>query len=168
VLPALLLFSFASYVFPKVSGWRQATDKELASVIPARATVINERIETEMRTASGVTDGHGKFISGVVMITAGYSAEGKYSYFLSTQVAIKIADIELKPGEYVFGSHRTDEQTLEIKFYEAATGKFLGAVQAIADRQQRGQIRSLAILPPENGKASNKVGRFAFQYALSQ
>src|SRR5262249_36611941 len=96
VLPALLLFSFASYVFPKVSGWRQATDKELASVIPARATVINERIETEMRTASGVTDGHGKFISGVVMITAGYSAEGKYSYFLSTQVAIKIADIELK------------------------------------------------------------------------
>jgi hypothetical protein len=119
-----------------------------------------------MRTASGVTDGHGKFIAGVVMITAGYAAEGKYSYYLSTQVAIRIADIELKPGEYVFGSHRTDEQTLELKFYEAGTGKFLGPVQAIADKQ-RGPIRSLAISPPENGKGSIKVGRFAFSYALS-
>ena len=86
---------------------------------------------------------------------------------LSTQVTIKIADMELKPGEYVFGSHRTDEQTLEIKFYEAGTGKFLGPVNAIADKQ-RGPIRSLAISPPENGKASIKVGRFAFQYALSE
>ena len=149
------------------AAWRQASDKELAAVIPARASVTNERIETEMRTASGVTDGHGKFIAGVVMITAGYAAEGKYSYYLSTQVAIRIADIELKPGEYVFGSHRTDEQTLELKFYEAGTGKFLGPVQAIADKQ-RGPIRSLAILPPENGKGSMKVGRFAFSYALSQ
>jgi hypothetical protein len=160
-------FSFQPLILPATASWRQATDKELASVIPARATVINERIETEMRTASGVTDGHGKFIAGVVMITAGYAAEGKYSYFLSTQVAIKIADMDLKPGEYVFGSHRTDEQTLEIKFYEAGTGKSLGAVQAIGDKQ-RGPIRSLAILPPENSKGSIKIGRFAFQYALSE
>jgi hypothetical protein len=152
---------------PVAAGWRQATDKELSAVIPARATVINERIETEMRTASGVTDGHGKFIAGVVMITAGYAAEGKYSYFISTQVPLKIADIDLKPGEYVFGSHRTDEQTLEIKFYEAGTGKFIGTVQAIGDKQ-RGPIRSLSISPPENGKGSVKIGRFAFQYALSQ
>lgn len=163
----LLLFSVTSFSFPVSTGWRQASDKELAAVIPSRATVTNERIETEMRTASGVTDGRGKFIAGVVMITAGYAAEGKYSYFLSTQVAIKIADMELRPGEYVFGSHRTDEQTLELKFYEAGTGKFLGPVQAIADKQ-RGPIRSLAISPPENGKGSIKVGRFAFSYSLSQ
>jgi hypothetical protein len=165
-LLVLLLFSAASPSLPTSAAWRQASDKELAAVIPARASVTNERIETEMRTASGVTDGHGKFIAGVVMITAGYAAEGKYSYYLSTQVAIRIAEIELKPGEYVFGSHRTDEQTLELKFYEAGTGKFLGPVQAIADKQ-RGPIRSLAISPPENGKGSIKVGRFAFSYALS-
>jgi len=161
----LLVLSASTHAFRMGSSWRQASDKELTGVIPARATVINERIETEMRTASGVTDGHGKFIAGVVMITAGYAAEGKYSYFFSTQVAIKVGDMELKPGEYVFGSHRTDEQTLEIKFYEAATGKYLGAVQAIADKP-RGPIRSLGISPPENGKGSVKVGRFAFQYAL--
>jgi hypothetical protein len=163
----LLVTAAASPGLPIVATWRQATDRELVSVIPARATVINERIETEMRTASGVTDGHGKFIAGVVMITAGYAAEGKYSYFLSTQVPIKVADMDLKPGEYVFGSHRTDEQTLEIKFYEGGTGKPLGAVLAIGDKQ-RGPIRSLAISPPENGKGSIKIGRFAFQYALSQ
>jgi hypothetical protein len=163
---AVLLLSTASYGLIRNAAWRQASDKELAGVIPARATVINERIETEMRTASGVTDGHGKFIAGVVMITAGYAAEGKYSYFLSTQVPIKIAGMDLKPGEYVFGSHRTDEQTLELKFYEAGTGKFLGPVHAIADKQ-RGPIRSLAIAPPESGKGSIKIGRFAFTYSLS-
>ena len=164
----VVIFVGASVVaLHRAAMWRQASDKELAGVIPARAAVINERIETEFRTASGVTDGHGKFIAGVVMITAGYAAEGKYSYFLTTQVPIKIADFELKPGEYVFGSHRTDEQTLEIKFYEAATGKFLGTVQAIADKQ-RGPIRSLAISPPEGGKGPIRVGRFAFQYSLSK
>ena len=147
-------------------AWRSATTEELSAVLPLRAPVEKERIETEMRTASGVTDGHGKFIAGVVMITAGYAAEGKYSYFLSTQVPIKIAGMDLKPGEYVFGSHRTDEQTLELKFYEAGTGKFLGPVHAIADKQ-RGPIRSLAIAPPESGKGSIKIGRFAFTYSLS-
>ena len=54
---------------------------ELRSVIPARAPVISERIETEFRTASGITDGNCHFIAGVVTITAGYSAEGKYSHY---------------------------------------------------------------------------------------
>jgi len=163
----LLLIPAGVFAVSNNAGWRQASEKELVAIIPARATVINERIETEMRTASGVTDGHGKFIAGVVMITAGYAAEGKYSYFLSTQVSINTADMELKPGEYVFGSHRRDEQTLEIKFYEAGTGKFLGQAQAIAD-PQRGPIRSLTITPPENGKGSIKVGRFTFSYTLSR
>ena len=42
------------------SSWRQATEKELASLVPSRAQVEKERIETELRTASGITDGKGK------------------------------------------------------------------------------------------------------------
>ena len=72
---ALLIFS----IFPanSQSDWRQASSKELGALIPARAPVEKERIETEFRTASGVTNGKGKFIAGVVMITAGYAADGK-------------------------------------------------------------------------------------------
>jgi len=60
------------------AAWRQATDSELASVLPSRAHVENEHIETEMRTASGIVNAHGRYIAGVVLLTAGYSAEGKY------------------------------------------------------------------------------------------
>jgi len=60
-------------------AWRPATEAELKTLIPERAPVVQERIETEMRTASGITDGKGKLIAGVVLITAGYSANGKYS-----------------------------------------------------------------------------------------
>src|ERR1700736_3685718 len=65
--------------------WRQATDAELAALLPARAPVEKEHIETEIRTASGITDGKGHFIAGVVLITAGYSADGKYSHYLVVQ-----------------------------------------------------------------------------------
>src|SRR5579875_4192207 len=104
---ALLLF-----VLPQTGGaqenhsseWRPATDAELRSVIPARAPVIEERIETEMRSASGITNGHRKYVAGVVLITAGYSAEGKYSHFFLTQVPLKLgSDTRLAPGEYVLG-----------------------------------------------------------------
>ncbi|HME59080.1 MAG TPA: hypothetical protein VKF63_12135, partial [Terracidiphilus sp.] len=83
--------------------WRQATDTELASLLPARAHVEKEHIETEMRTASGIVNGRGHFIAGVVLLTAGYSAEGKYSHYLIVQTPIRIGGIALKPGEYVFG-----------------------------------------------------------------
>src|SRR5579863_895876 len=83
--------------------WRQATDAELASLLPARAPVEKEHIETEMRTASGIVDSRGRYIAGVVLITAGYSADGKYSHFLVVQAPIKIGGVALKPGEYVFG-----------------------------------------------------------------
>ena len=67
----------------EVSGtWRAATEDELKSLLPVRAVVEKEHIQTEMRTASGITDGHGKFVAGVVLITAGYSADGKYSHYL--------------------------------------------------------------------------------------
>ena len=80
------------------SGWRAATEGELKTLLPARAPVQQERIETEMRTASGITDGHGKFVAGVVLITAGYSADGKYSHYFVTQVPLKIGNFQLAPG----------------------------------------------------------------------
>ena len=51
--------------------WRSATTEELSAVLPLRAPVEKERIETEMRTASGIVNSHGKVIAGVVLITAG-------------------------------------------------------------------------------------------------
>src|SRR5690349_21739703 len=104
----LLILLIAIPVFASVgdSNWRAASEAELKALIPARAPVEKERIETEFRTASGVTDGRGKFIAGVLMITAGYSAEGKYSHFFITQVPVRIGDFTLPAGEYVFGSQR--------------------------------------------------------------
>ena len=153
-------------VFAAGSAWRQATDKELRSVIPARAVVEKERIETEFRTASGVTDGQDKFIAGVVMITAGYNAEGKYSHFLIAQVPVSVGDVALQPGEYVFGFKRVDDETVEVKFYEAASGKPLGAIKA-QKSAKRGPIRSFLITPAANGKGTMQIGRFMFEYRLS-
>ena len=152
-------------VFTAALDWRQATEKELRGIIPARAPVEKERIETEFRTASGITDGQGKFVAGVVIITAGYAAEGKYSHFFITQVGLKIGDMKLAPGEYVFG-HKRMEETLEVKFYEAATGKLLGTLTAQRD-SRRVPIRSLLIGPPGNGKGVIHIGRFFFEYSLS-
>src|ERR1035437_10974553 len=67
------------------NSWRQATDSELASLLPARAPVEREHIETEMRTASGIVNGHGRYIAGVVLITAGYLADGKESHYFLLQ-----------------------------------------------------------------------------------
>ena len=72
------------------SGWRQATDAELTALLPARAPVEKEHIETEMRTASGIVNAHGHYIAGVVLLTAGYSADGKYSHYLLVQAPIKV------------------------------------------------------------------------------
>ena len=135
-------------------------------MIPARVAVENERIETELRTASGITNGSGKSIAAVLMITAGYSAEGKYSHFLITQVGIKCGDFELRSGEYVFGHKRTDQDTLKVSFYEAATGKHVGDVKAQVD-PRRGPVRSITIVPPGSEKPMIKLGRFFFEYSIS-
>lgn len=148
------------------ADWRPATESELKALIPARASVEKEHIETEFRTASGITDGKDKYIAGVVLITAGYAAEGKYSNFLIVQAGIKIGDLSLSPGEYVFGWRRKDEDTLQVKFYEAHSGKFLG--EAAARRLSRvGRIESFRISPPKD-KASIQIGRFGMSYALSE
>ena len=95
---AVVLVMFSSLAQAQKTLWRQATDAELASLLPARAPVEKEHIETEMRTASGIVNKRGRFIAGVVLLTAGYSADGKYSHYLLVQAPIRVGGIALKPG----------------------------------------------------------------------
>ncbi len=132
-------------------------------LIPARAPVVTERIETEFRTASGVTDGKGRFIAGVVLITAGYSAEGKYSNFLIAQVPMRVGSTTLPAGQYVFGWTRSEE-SLAVKFYEAATGREVGEVEAQHDLTIK-RVESFRIWPPGD-RAVIQLGRFTFGYSL--
>lgn len=152
-------------VASSVPKWRAATEAELKAVIPARARVETERIETEFRTASGITDGKGHFVAGVVLITAGYSAEGKYSHFFLTQAPIKIGDFTMKPGDYVFGWRRNAD-SLTVSFYEAETGRKLGDVEAVR-LARTGKIQSFAVQPPAE-KPLILIGRFGFPYVIEE
>jgi hypothetical protein len=147
--------------------WRAATEKELSSLLPARAPVEKEQIETEMRTASGITNGKGKFFAAVVIITAGYAAEGKYGYFLTAQVPVRAGDVSLPAGAYVFGQRRLDETTIEVTFHEAASGKLVGTVKATRGATS-GAIRSILIAPPKGGTGNFALGRFSFPYTISE
>ncbi len=167
VLSALLLFLLCPLVQAQKSAWRQATDAELASLLPARAPVEKEHIETEMRTASGIVNGRGRFIAGVVLLTAGYSADGKYSHYLVVQTPIRIGGIALKPGEYVFGWARSRSgDALSVHFHEAATGTLVGTVDAhrIAGSSR---VESLHIWPPAD-KPLIQIGRFGIPYELGE
>ncbi len=147
--------------------WRQATDNELASVLPSRAVVVNEHIETEMRTASGIVDANGHFIAGVVLLTVGYSADGKYSHFLLVQAPVRVAGLLLKPGEYVLGWTRSGStEVLTVHFNVAATGALVGNVEAhwIADSTR---VESLHIWPPGE-KGIIQIGRFGLPYKLGK
>ena len=149
------------------TAWRQATPAELASVLPSRAPVESEHIETEMRTASGIVDERGRFIAGVVLITAGYSAEGKYSHYLIVQAPVQIGGVALKPGEYAFGWSREDGgDTLSVHFNQAATGALVGTTDAhrIAGSSR---VESLRIWPPGE-KALIQIGRFGIPYKLGE
>lgn len=166
IAASLLLANSAGTVAGHRPRWRAATEPELRKLIPARAPVVKENIETEFRTASGVTDGRGKFIAGVVMITAGYSAEGKYSHFFITQAPLKLGAMLLPPGEYVFGYQRMDNDLIRVSFYRASNGEAIGTVDARVNRKSS-MVRSLLISPPVDGRASIQVGRFVFEYKLS-
>ena len=163
----LLLAFFAAAIgtlaLAQKPAWRQASDTELASLLPARAPVIKEHIETEMRTASGIVDGHGRYIAGVVLITAGYSAEGKYSHFLVVQSPIKIGGVDLKPGEYVFGyTHAGD--VLNVHFNDATSGTLMGTTDAHLIPSIKG-VTNLHIWPPAT-RAIIQIGRFGIPYEL--
>lgn len=159
-----LVLALASVGFAHdANTWRAATDEQLKSIIPARAPVEKERIETELRTASGIVNRKGKHMAGVVLITAGYSADGKYSHFFTTDVPVKVGSLSLRPGEYVFGSSHNND-ALDVKFYEAQSGKFLGDVEAT--RQSRiGKIESFHIAcMGDHGLV--EIGRFGFPYHI--
>ncbi len=148
------------------AGWRQATDAELASLLPARAPVVKEHIETEMRTASGIVDSRGRFIAGVVLITAGYSAEGKYSHYLVVQAPIRIGGVELKPGEYIFGWVRDEvNESLKVHFHVAATGELIGNAEAQRMPGNSHEVVSFRIWPPGE-KAFIQIGRFGIPYKV--
>jgi hypothetical protein len=147
------------------AAWRQATDAELASLLPARAPVEKEHIETEMRTASGIVDKRGHFVAGVILITAGYSAEGKYSHFLVVQAPIKVGGVALKPGEYVFGyTHKAD--SLSVHFHVAATGALVGTTDAHLLPPHTG-VESIHIWPPAD-KPLFQIGRFGIPYEMGE
>jgi hypothetical protein len=160
----------ASVVAQPAENWRAATPDELKTVIPARAPVISERIETEFRTASGITDDNGHFVAGVVMITAGYSAEGKYSHYFLVQAPIRVGSIDLSPGDYVFGWTRSQDG-LKVSFYQAATGKGIGEVDA-ARNPAITRVESFRIWPPHGtgGEPHSiiQIGRFSFPYMLTK
>jgi len=167
ILVALLILSCGTaFGARKAARWRQANEKELKSVIPARVAVEKERIETEFRSASGVINDQGKLIAGVLIITAGYAAEGKYSHYFLTQVPIKIGEISFSPGEYVFGHKRVDNDSIEVKFYEAANGNPLGAVRAHKDMKPSG-VPSVAITPLTGGVGTIQIGRFLLEYSTT-
>lgn len=149
----------------KSSAWHAASEGELKNLLPARAPVEQERIETEMRTASGITDGHGKFIAGVVLITAGYSADGKYSHYFLTQVPLKIGNFQLTPGAYVIGWQHI-EDGLDVKFYEAASGKLLGSIAATLNPSIT-RVESFRIWPPGDHSVM-QIGRFTFSYQIGE
>lgn len=162
---AAVLAPGASAQESRTPEWRVASDAELRSVIPARAPVVQERIETEMRSASGITNGHGKYIAGVVLITAGYSAEGKYSHFFLTQVPLKLGThTRLAPGEYVLGYDHADNNQLTIRLYDAATGKPEGSVLATLISGST-RVESFRIWPPAD-RSTIQIGRFGFSYQI--
>lgn len=164
---ALLLTLFislpCSLVAQTKTAWRTATPSELAAALPARAPVERERIETEMRTASGIINSQGKIIAGVVLITAGYSAEGKYSHYLLVQSPIRFQNIALAPGAYAIGWTRKDD-TLSVSFYDAATGAERGSATA-QHLTQGTRVESFRIWPPSEHPFL-QIGRFSLPYTM--
>jgi hypothetical protein len=166
VTAALLTVAGAEAKAAARARWRAATEPELRKVLPSRAPVIKENIETEFRTASGVTDGRGRFIAGIVMITAGYSAEGLYSHYFITQVPLRLGGLSLPPGQYVFGYKRAGEDFIRISFYRASSGEAVGEVDA--HRGKGSLVRSLLISPPASGRGNIRIGRFSLDYRVAE
>jgi hypothetical protein len=144
-------------------GWRAATPAELEAVLPERAQVEKERIETEMRSATGVIDAKGHVVAAVVLITAGYSANGKYSHYLLVQSPLKVGDVALTPGSYVIGWTRGQDGLL-VHFYVAETGMDVGTVLAKAPEKPI-TVVPLRIWPPAE-KSVIQIGRFLMPYTL--
>ena len=148
---------------PAHAAWHVATEDELMQALPARAPVQKERIETEMRTASGILDDAGHLIAGVVLITAGYSADGKYSHYFVVGSPIRFGATTLPIGKYVIGWKRVADG-LDVHFFDAATGDDRGA--ATARQMPAGtRVEPFRLVPPGE-HAVLQIGRFGVPYAL--
>lgn len=146
--------------------WRKLTADELKKAVPERAPVIEENIETELRTASGITDGKSAIL-GVVIITAGYEADGKFTHFLRSGSKLLVGTAELPAGDYVFGYKRVDNETLRISFYRAKSGEFVANSDAKVERK-KGPIYSFLIEPPVNDQGRIYIGRFSLPYTINK
>jgi hypothetical protein len=145
-------------------AWRPATEAELSALLPDRAPVEKEHIETEMRTATGITNGNGTFIAAVLLITAGYSADGKYSHFLVVQSPMRVGGVKLKAGNYAVGFERQGDVLLNVHFHDASTGALVGSAEA-HKLTGPGPVLSFHIWPPAE-KAMIQIGRFGIPYTL--
>jgi hypothetical protein len=163
LIMSVLQIPYAYSQAEHVARWRMATDKELAAIIPNRAPVVAERIETELRAASGITDDKGRYIAAVVLITAGYSANGKYSDFLLTQVPLKIGNTVLPEGHYLLGWTRGEDE-LNVAIYEASSGKQVATVTALRSTTIRG-VQSVHIWLPSDHSVI-QLGRFTIPYSI--
>ena len=149
---------------PSGERWRAATMAELEAVLPARAAVEKEHIETEMRTANGIINSRNQIIAAVVLITAGYAADGKYSHFLLVQSPLVLdGHLRLNPGRYVVGWRRSDD-ALEVHFFDSSTGVEQGFVLARRRPNTTG-VESFYIWPPGERKEI-QIGRFFLPYSL--
>lgn len=160
----LVLFSSPAAAHAQAHGWRAATASELESALPARAPVEKERIETEMRTATGIINDRGQLIGAVVLITAGYSADGKYSHYLLLQAPMTVGDhLVLKSGSYAVGWKRTDDGLL-VHFFDAVSGAERGV--AIA-KPMTGthRVESFRIWPPTE-RPVIQIGRYTLPYSV--
>jgi hypothetical protein len=144
--------------------WHSASEADLKAIIPARAPVVSERIETEFRTASGIVDDRGHAVAGVVLITAGYSADGKYSHYFVTQVPLKISSFVLAPGAYLIGWVHVQD-ALDVTFYQAQSGKAMGEVEATRNTSIT-RVESFRIWPPQE-RPVIQLGRFTFNYSIA-
>jgi hypothetical protein len=164
---ALLCWAFALAAPGQSTGterWRVATPAELQAALPARAPVEKEHIETEMRTASGIINSRREMIAAVVLITAGYAADGKYSHYLLVQSPLTLdGHTTLAPGSYVIGWHRSDEG-LDVHIFDSATG--VERAEAIAHpRPGTTRVESFRIWPPSDHKGI-QIGRFYLSYSV--
>ncbi|WP_260705936.1 hypothetical protein [Edaphobacter flagellatus] len=164
ILLALLVLIGTSQAQPRMH-WRAATQHELELALPARPAVEKDHIEVEMRTASGIINQNKKVIAGVVLITAGYAADGKYSHFLLVQSPFTLGNVHLSAGNYVLGWKRK-EDVLEVTVSDAASGTPKGTV--VAHRMTgNGRVESFRLWPPD-GLSEIQIGRFFIHYSLDE
>ncbi len=132
-------------------------------MIPERAPVLAERVETESTSASGIVSSDGRFIAAAVLITAGYSANGKYSDYLVTQVPLKIEGKVLPPGGYLLG-WVSSADGLQVTISEATTGRVL--LQTLATKSPLlHHVEQIRIWPPPQ-QTMIQLGRFELNYTL--